>query len=289
MILVVGDVVDDIGVRPLEPINPRSDTRAEVRMTPGGSAANTAAWLGHLGAPTRFVGKVGGDGVGRHSEALADVGVDARLVADPELPTATIVLTLDEDADRTMFVDRAANSTLAVDDLDDTIWEDVEWLHLTGYTFFDPGTLPVARHLVRAARERGVAVSVDPSSNGFLRQCGVEEFLAWTAGVDLVVPNMDEARLLAGATGPFVDFDRLAEAYPHVVVTLGAMGAAYVGGSVRTQVTAPRVNVLDTTGAGDAFTAGFLNEWLRSRDPQAALAGGSAAAERCITVRGARP
>ncbi|RLV57579.1 sugar kinase [Aeromicrobium phragmitis] len=289
MILVVGDVVDDIGVRPLEPINPRSDTRAEVRMTPGGSAANTAAWLGHLGAPTRFVGKVGADGVGRHGDALANVGVEARLVPDPVLPTATIVLTLDDDADRTMFVDRAANSALGVDDLDESMWDGVEWLHLTGYTFFDPATLPVAQHLVRAARERGVGVSVDPSSTGFLRQCGVEEFLGWTVGVDLVVPNIEEARLLAGATGPFVDFDRLAEAYPHVVVTLGAMGAAYVGGDVRTQVTAPRVPVLDTTGAGDAFTAGFLAEWVHSRDPKAALAGGSAAAERCITMRGARP
>ena len=289
MILVVGDVVDDIGVRPLEPVTPRSDTNAEIRMTAGGSAANTAAWLGHLGAPTRFVGKVGADGVERHGDALRNVGVDARLVADPLLPTATIVLTLDAEGDRTMYVDRAANATLAPEDLTDEMWDGVEWLHLTGYTFFDPQTRPVATELVRGARQRGIGVSVDPSSTGFLRQCGVEDFLGWTAGVDLVLPNIDEARLLAGATGPVVDFDALAAAYRHVVVTLGVMGAAYVDAQDRTQVTAPRVQVLDTTGAGDAFTAGFLAEWVRSRDSRASLTAGAATAERCITMRGARP
>ncbi|TSD68168.1 carbohydrate kinase family protein [Aeromicrobium piscarium] len=289
MILVVGDVVDDIGVRPLEPVTPRSDTNAEIRMTAGGSAANTAAWLGHLGTPTRFVGKVGADGLERHGDALRNVGVDARLVADPLLPTATIVLTLDAEGDRTMYVDRAANTTLSVDDIDEAVWDGVDWLHLTGYTFFDPETRPVATELVRMARERGVGVSVDPSSTGFLRQCGVEDFLGWTAGVDLVLPNIDEARLLAGATGPVVDFDALATAYRHVVVTLGVMGAAYVDAQDRTQVTAPRVQVLDTTGAGDAFTAGFLAEWVRTRDPRASLTAGTATAERCITMRGARP
>lgn len=289
MILVVGDVVDDIGVRPLEPINPRSDTRAEIRSTPGGSAANTAAWLGHLGAPVRFAGKCGTDGVVRHEQALRTFGVDARLIADPDLPTATIVLTLDADADRTMYVDRAANATLRVEDLVEDVWDDVTWLHLTGYTFFDPQTRPVARHLIDQAQARGAGVSVDPSSAGFLAQCGVEAFTDWTGGVDLIVPNLEEARLLAGATGPSADFEALLERYPQVVVTLGPLGAAHLDRASRTQVAAPRGPVLDTIGAGDAFFAGFLSRWLTDRDPDAALNAGSAAAERCITIRGARP
>ena len=89
-ILVVGDVVDDISVLPLEPVTPRTDTRAQIRMSPGGSAANTAAWLGFLGADVRFVGKAGADGAVRHSMALADFGVDASIAADPVTPTATI-------------------------------------------------------------------------------------------------------------------------------------------------------------------------------------------------------
>ncbi len=292
-ILVVGDVVDDISVLPLEPVTPRTDTRAQIRMTPGGSAANTAAWLGFLGADVRFVGKAGADGAARHSMALADFGVDARIAADPVAPTATIVLTLDDDADRTMYVDRAANGTLTTDDVPESVWEGVTWLHVSGYTFFDPATLGVARNLLAEARHRNVPVSVDPGSVAFLREVGPEEFLRWTEGVDLVLPNAEEARLLAGSTGPFIDHDVLAEAYRHVVVTMGATGATYVadaaGGGRREQVVAPRVSVLDTTGAGDAFTAGFLAAWIGDRDPKTALAGGVGAASRCVEVRGARP
>ncbi|MFS0883705.1 carbohydrate kinase family protein [Aeromicrobium sp. 179-A 4D2 NHS] len=289
MILVVGDVVDDIGVLPLEPVAPRSDTRAQIRMTPGGSAANTAAWLGFLGAPARFFGKVGVDGVERHGAALRDHEVDPRLVADPVLPTATIVLTLDDDADRTMYVDRAANGTLTLDDLTDDLWPDVDWLHLTGYTFFDPETRGVAIELIAEAKRRGAGVSVDPSTTAFLREVTPEAFLEWTGGADLLLPNLDEARLLVGATGPFVDFDALTRMYPHVVVTLGSMGAAYVAGPTREQVAAPRVQVIDTTGAGDAFSAGFLAAWVEQRDPRAALQGGIGAASRCVQQRGARP
>ncbi|MEG9227581.1 carbohydrate kinase family protein [Aeromicrobium sp. Sec7.5] len=288
-ILVVGDVVDDISVLPLEPVTPRTDTRSQIRMTPGGSAANTAAWLGFLGADVRFVGKAGADGAVRHSMALADFGVDAHIAADPVVPTATIVLTLDDDADRTMYVDRAANGTLTTDDVPESVWDDVTWLHLSGYTFFDPATLGVARDLLAEARRRDVPASIDPGSVAFLREVGHEEFLRWTAGADLVLPNAEEARLLTGSTGPFINHDVLAEAYPHVVVTMGATGATYVGGEVREQVVAPRVSVLDTTGAGDAFTAGFLAAWIDGQDPKLALAGGVGAASRCVEMRGARP
>lgn len=289
MILIVGDVVDDIGVRPLERINPRSDTRAEIRMTQGGSAANVAAWLGHLGVRSRFVGKVGTDGVNRHETALRDVGVDPRLSATADLPTASIVLTLDEQADRTMYVDRGANSLLRVADIPDDVWDDVDWLHLTGYTFFDDSTRAVGTEFLSQARQRQIPASVDPSSAGFLQQCGAAAFLEWTRDATMITPNLDEARVLVGSTGPYVDFKKLAQYYEHVVVTMGSMGAGYLTEGSREQLVSPKVEVIDTTGAGDAFVAGFLSVWRVRPDPAAALAAGAAAAERCISVRGARP
>lgn len=292
-VLVVGDVVDDISVRPLEPTTPASDTAAEIRHHPGGSAANVAAWLGRLGVATRFVGRVGADAVERHVRALAAHGVDARLAADHERSTATIVLQLDDAGERTMFVDRGANGALAEDDVPPDVWDDVTWLHLTGYTFFDPATRPVGRALIATARERGVRVSVDPSTVSFLRACGGATFLQWVEGADVLMPNLAEARVLVDARGPHVDLDALAAHVPHVVVTLGRMGAAYLSapraGGVREQVTAPHVDVVDTTGAGDAFAAGWLSAWLREPDPRAALEAGRVAAERCITGPGARP
>ncbi len=271
MILVVGDVVDDIGVRPLGRVNAASDTEAEIRMTAGGSAANVAAWLAHLGVPVRFVGRAGVDGVARHVAALP--GVDARIGADPTQPTATIVLTLDEHADRTMYVDRGANGTLSRDDLSDEIWDGITWLHLTGYTFFDPATRPVAQWLASEAAARGLGVSIDPSSLGFLEAAGRDRVLDWFGPADLWFPNEDEQRFLRieGAA---------------VVETLGPAGARF-GATV---VPAAPADVIDTTGAGDAFCAGFLSVWVAPEPTaEAALAAGALAAANCVALRGARP
>ena len=81
VILVVGDVMDDLIVRPLGPLMPRSDTPAHMERHPGGSGANTAAWLGALGAEVRFAGRVGAADLRRHARALETCGVDARLAA----------------------------------------------------------------------------------------------------------------------------------------------------------------------------------------------------------------
>ncbi|AXT86623.1 ribokinase [Aeromicrobium sp. A1-2] len=272
MILVVGDLVDDIGVRPLGRVNPASDTISEIRMTAGGSAANVAAWLGHLGADVRFVGRCGADAVARHTAALESYGVDARVAGDPDLPTATIVLTLDEAADRTMYVDRAANTTLTAADLPADVWDDVTWLHLTGYSFFDDGVRPVVLGLVAEAARRGAGVSIDPSSLGFLAAAGRDAVLSWLADADLVFPNDDEQRFL-GLAG-----DRL-------VLTRGGAGADFRGHTVA----AIDADVVDTTGAGDAFCAGFLRVWTRAQDAEAALSAGVESAARCVATRGARP
>ena len=287
--LVVGDLVDDISVRVLDNVTAASDTNAEIRLRPGGSAGNVAAWLGHLGTDVVFCGRVGADGLDRHRQALADCGVEPHLAGDPDRTTATIVLQLDRDGERTMFVDRGANAGLIASDIPLDVWSGVTWLHLTGYSFFDPGTRSVATELVSEARRRGARVSVDPSSVAFLRAAGTQEFLGWVDGVDVIFPNLDEARALAGSTGPQIDLDTLAARFPHVVVTLGSMGAAYLAGAERIQVTAPRVEVVDTTGAGDAFAAGFLARWVDGATPEAALDGGRAAAETCVTHLGARP
>ena len=123
----------------------------------------------------------------------------------------------------------------------------------------------------------------------FLRAAGGERFLGWIDGADVIFPNLDEARVLVGASGPNVDLDVLGGLFAHVVVTLGSMGAAYLGGTERAQITAPRIDVVDTTGAGDAFAAGFLARWVDGATPEEALDGGRAAAETCVAQLGARP
>ncbi len=288
-VLVVGDVVDDVVVRPLTEVTEASDTPAEIRRTDGGSAANVAAWLGVLGADVRFVGRAGTDGAPRHTAALTAYGVDARIATDPDLPTATLVATLDPAGDRTMYVDRAANARLSSADLPVDVLDGVGWLHVTGYSLFDDGVRPVVLDLVARAQAAGCGVSVDPSSVGFLRGCGARAFLEWVAGVDLLLPNLPEGRFLTDREEPDVVAHELGRRFPAVVVKQGPDGALLVAGSDAHRVAALPAAVVDTTGAGDAFAAGFLTSWAADRDPDPALAAGAAAAARLVTRVGARP
>ncbi|KAA1424549.1 sugar kinase [Mumia zhuanghuii] len=289
-ILVVGDVVDDLIVRPLTTVTPASDTPAVIRRRDGGSAANVAAWLGWLGADVMFVGRAGKDGARRHTEALERFGVQARIAADGEHDTATIVITLDGGGERTMYVDRGANSALTPKDVPLSAWKDVRWVHLTGYSFFDPATRPAAQEIVARARDRGAFVSVDPASIAFLRDVGVAEFISWTQGVDAILPNLDELRCMTGEQDPDRAVLELSRWYPTVVATLGASGALQMtpdGFVVRQR--AEKADVEDLTGAGDAFAAGFLAASADGLDPQQALRKGAETAALAVARTGARP
>ena len=289
-VLVVGDVVDDLVVRPLTAVTEASDTASEIRRTDGGSAANVAAWLGHLGADVRFVGRAGADGAERHAASLAAYGVEARIAADPDLPTAALVAVLDPAGDRTMYVDRAANATLSSADLPDDVLDGIGWLHLTGYSLFDDEVGPAVLDLVGRAQARGCGLSVDPSSVGFLARCGADTFLAWVAGADLIFPNLPEGQFLSGVTDAEEVARVLAPRCGAVVVKQGADGAVMLSADRLDRVAAVPTTVVDTTGAGDAFCAGFLASWTGERqDPDAALAAGTAAASRAVGVVGARP
>lgn len=291
-VVVVGDVIDDVVVRPLEAVTRDSDTRAVIARSPGGSAANLACWLGAAGAVVTFVGRVGAADVARHTEALERFGVDARLAADPDCDTGSIVILVDpDDGARTMFTDRGANLALVADDVEPGLVEDAALLHLSGYSFVDPDVRRAALDLMARARRAGVAVSVDPSSASFLAEVGAEDFLAWTAGARLCFPNHDEARVLTGLTDPTAAAALLSERYELVAVTCGADGAVVAaGGQVLARVVGPRVEAVDSTGAGDAFCAGFLARWSAGEtDPLEAARAGVALARDAVGRMGARP
>ena len=294
VVLVVGDVIDDVIVRPRGPVRPDTDTPAEIVAAPGGSGANQAAWLAHAGARVRFAGRVGAADVARHTAVLAAEGVEAVLAGDPTRPTGTIVIVVG-DGTRTMLTDRGANLGLVAGDLPDAVLDDVGTLLLSGYALFDAGVRAAVTDLARRARARGAAVAVDPASAGFLADVGVGAFRGWLAdlgGVDLLLPNADEARLLAdadAAADPVALADALRCEASVVAVTLGADGAvvAHAGGVDR--VPAAPTTAVDPTGAGDAFAAGLIAARTAGADPVAAATAGCALAARAVATAGARP
>lgn len=175
--------------------------------------------------------------------------------------------------------------------------DDAALLHLTGYSFFEPGPRAVVRGLLAEAGRRGVPVTVDPGSAAFLAapSIGPAAFLGWTRGAAVCFPNVDEAAVLTGAN-PLPAADPAAMAavltgyYGAVVVKLGADGAVYAAGDTTPgRVAAVPAAVRDTTGAGDAFCAGFLAAWLDGASLAAACAAAAETAARAVSSLGGRP
>jgi sugar/nucleoside kinase (ribokinase family) len=285
-IVVLGDVMVDVVVRLSEPLAPGSDAEAAISFHGGGSAANTAAWLAAAGAEPVLVGSVGDDGRGRRTLGeLRAGGVDARLAVDPSLPTGTCLVLVAPDGERTMAPDAGANDAFREEDLGDLL-DSGGHLHVSGYALLREGSRPAARAAIARARASGMTVSVDASSSALLS----ERFLDDAAGADLMVANASEAHALTGESAPERAGRLLAARFAEVVVKLGPEGALWTDGDEMLRAAAvPVENVVDSTGAGDAFAAGLLAARVDGASTAEALAAGCRLAARAVTTPGARP
>lgn len=288
-IVVFGDVIDDIVVVPTGPIRGDTDTPSSIRHRAGGSAANVASWLGRLNAGVDFVGRVAASDVGRHSEILSAFGVTPHLAGDDELPTGTIVVIVDGDS-RSMLTERGANDQFSADQVTDDLLAAAGVVHFTGYSIYHGANQDAIGRLLERAKARGVAISVDPASAGSLVDFGIEHFLTLIAGADILLPNLDEGRALTGHTDPHAVVDALTARFPLVALTMGN-GGVLVGerGKEQVRVDAIRAARVDPTGAGDAFSAGFLAQWVLSRDAVASARAGVAVAAEAVAIVGGRP
>ena len=265
-------------VKPLDGAGswPGSDTLATISARPGGAAANQAAWMAHLGADVIFAGRAGARDVAYHRRALARACVRARLAADREAETGSIVIMVAPDGERTMFTDRGANLRLRRADVPAWLLDGAAALHLTGYTFCEPPLLEVALWLLGEARNRALAVTIDPGSAAFLARMEPAAFLRWTEGAAVCFPNRDEAAVLTGEADPLAMAAHLTRYYGVVVVKLGAAGSVLaVPGEAPVLIAAYPVRATDTTGAGDAFCGAFMGRWLAAAPvgPDGRLAG----------------
>ncbi|HET6547684.1 MAG TPA: sugar kinase [Solirubrobacter sp.] len=273
-VVVLGDVMVDVVAVQAGPLAVGSDTAARISLRPGGSAGNVAAWLARAGVPVALVARVGDD-------PLADValrGLDARHVTrDPDRPTGTCVVLVAPGGERTMLPDPGANDALAPADLPGGLFAPGRILHVSGYALLRAGPRSAALAALDRAREAGMRISVDPGSAAPL--AADPAFLDRARPLDLLLPNEDELAALG---------DHL-NGVGEVVVKRGAAGARWTDGATTVEAPAVRLDeVIDTTGAGDAFAAGFLSAWPE-RPPAEALAAGAALAARAVTQAGGRP
>ena len=294
-VLVVGDVINDVIVIPEAATAIDSDTVAQVTAAPGGSGANQAAWLAALGVPVRLVARVGAADAAYHRGVLSGAGVDARLVEDAVVPTGSIVVIVAGDGTRSMYTDRGANRRLAPVDFDSERLDGVGHVHVSGYALIEPGSRDAVAGLWRAAAAAGLTTSVDPGSAAYLADAG-PAFLEWTAGVNLIFPNLAEGSILTGADDPDEVMRRLLVSFPIVALKLGERGAMVASRAEPVPVAGDAslgmpvgVRVVDPTGAGDAFCAGFLARWLGGADLAACRDSATAAAACALGQVGGRP
>jgi sugar/nucleoside kinase (ribokinase family) len=285
--LVIGDVMIDVIVRPEGPIARGSDRRASISVQPGGSAANQAAWLAHSGAGVDFVARVGAADVEGEAARFKAIGVTPHLVGDPIHETGRLIALIDKDGERSFLTDRGANEALEASDIPDALIASASHISLSGYSFFAPSPRAAVLDVMRRTADK--PISVDPASAEFLREVGAETFLAWTRGATILFPNEEEAAVLADSTDPETQCARLAAHYPLVVIKRGAAGAEAAEGAQRWRVKLSKTEPIDTTGAGDAFVAGFLAARLTGAKTEIALARATGAGAVASTIVGGRP
>jgi ribokinase len=279
-IVVVGDLMVDVVAALPGELARGSDTPAPIAQHQGGSGANVAAWLAEAGARVAFAGRAGADPLGDAAVAALG-GVQLAVERDGERPTGTCIVLVHPGGERTMIPDAGANDALELPELPAG-----EHLHVTGYGLLRLGSRPAMLRALALARERGMSVSADPSSAAPL--AAEPAFLDWVAGAGLLLPNADEARVLTGETDPERAARALAGGSREAVVKLGADGALWSDGERALRAPAAAADVVDTTGAGDAFAAGLLAARAGGAEPAEQLAAGCALAARAVGVRGAR-
>jgi sugar/nucleoside kinase (ribokinase family) len=293
-VVVVGDIMTDVVAQVGDPLALGSDTAAHVVTRQGGAGANVAAWLAERRVPVVLVGRVGDDPFGREAvAALAAAGVRPAVAVDPVRATGTCVVLVGGDGERTMLPDAGSNSGLTAGDLPSGLLAGARHLHLSGYTLLNPGSREAGLAAVAAARAAGGPVSRDAASAAPLEAVGGKEFLRLTEDVGLAFCTLEEAEVLVGTRDPDVAAARLTATYEQVVLKLGAAGARWSAADDPAGHRVPQCpcpdGVVDSTGAGDAFAAGYLAATFGGAGVPEALAAGCALAARVVSRVGARP
>jgi sugar/nucleoside kinase (ribokinase family) len=280
-ILVIGDVIEDLIVIPEESIRPNTDTKAQIQKSMGGQAANVAAWVSHNGAAATFIGCVGSADVVKLEQELKAQGIKSQLQTSDNTTGSLVVLV--DGQSRSMLTDRGANQDLDLAKIDPSGFGVV---YVSGYSLLGRslGEVSIFATKVKAA---GALLAIDPGSYGFINDHGVDSFRELISLADIAFPNQEEQDLL-----------ELSGKVRLNVVTSGHLGAkAYTNNGELVEVASIGSNLVDPTGAGDAFCGGFLARLVQEPDFQelssqavaSALRAGAEAGSKAVGIMGARP
>jgi sugar/nucleoside kinase (ribokinase family) len=265
-VTVIGDLVLDVVVVPSRPLERGTDVPGRVALRQGGSAANTARWLARLGVRSTLVTAVGRDPIGRTLvDALRAEGVTVRATRVTARPTGRIGVVVMFGGERSFVADRGAADELRPQNLKPD-WFRADVLHVPAYSLIGSPLGDAGRRGIGLAREQGALVSLDLASAAPLLAKGrrAAQRLVEDAAPDILFATAAEAYAYLGGS----DVGTLLDSAPLAVVKRGAAGATVLArglaGPHRFEVATAPLTAADTTGAGDAFNAGFIATLLTS-------------------------
>jgi sugar/nucleoside kinase (ribokinase family) len=285
---VMLDVVTKISVLPSQ-INYGSDTPAQISTHGGGAAGNVAAWLTRTDARATIVGHVGNDAAGSALVSEFDaLGVRHHNLVVDNGHSGVVVVLVDPTGERTMFPDNGANSGLELQDLPEL--DEFNAVYISGYSPLDPLSLPGIKQMITKIREAKLPIYFDPASVGGMKEVPIDEVKSWLPLMDVLLLNEEEAIYLTDTSDIETALEILLKDCSTVVIKRGSHGAIGKSrGGESVSIPAIPTPVVDTTGAGDSFAAGFISHFATKKDLARALMAGAEVAAHCVAIIGARP
>jgi sugar/nucleoside kinase (ribokinase family) len=280
-VLSLGRIYCDLVFRGLDamPRLGREQFAQDFILTPGGGALISAAHLAALGRPAALLARFGTDDLSAVLEQQFDgLDIDLRFLDRHEAagPQVTVVMVGEDDR---AFLSRRAGHARPASFETAIAWPEATHLHIAEYA-----TLHEMADAIGLARQAGLTVSLDPSWDETL--IADPQFFDRVAGADIFLPNLEEARALTGCDTAEAALALLQRHFPVVALKCGGDGALLAMNGETHAMAAPQVEVIDTTGAGDAFNAGFLDAWLDGGDPRACLVAAIGAGTRSVQAAG---
>lgn len=290
-ILCAGEMLVDILVRPVERVKLQNDTCQveEIRITHGGDANNNAVNLVKLGHQVIYLGRVGCDDMGDYVVALAKkagVCMDHVVRSSTAAQTKSLIL-ISSGGDRTFFQVPGTSAEFCFEDCDLSLLDDADLLQIGGAFHLPRFDGAGSAALLKAARERNVVTSMDVTSDRTGRWRGIlDPCYPW---LDYFLPSVEQASVIAGTEDPraIADFF-LNRGVKNVAVKLGDRGAYFKNRETAFYAgTYSGLNIVETTGAGDAFCAGFLTGVGERLSPEECVTLGTACSAFAIQAAGA--
>ena len=248
-----------------------------------------ASWLAFSNHEVQLVSRVGDDPAGTAVMAELDkLGVQHGNIVIQGAQTGVVAVLVDKTGERTMFPESGANSGLNLSDL--PALENVSAVYLSGYSLLNPASTTGVVAMVNAITSAKIPIIFDPASVGTMNHVGLASVKNILPRMDIVILNEEEAFYLTGRSDIQLALKELNELVPIVVIKRGSQGAIAIKRDLDSlEVSAKSANVIDTTGAGDAFAAGFIGSWIEKSDLLAAMGSAIDLATQCVAIIGARP